>query len=122
MRLLPRFAARAWASLAGYFWTPCRICGREFGGFEWDDYGGHDGNIPKTWPLYNSSGFGICPTCTRQGVGCFAHAACVGVTRVHVGHGLHCLSERWDPAAVRRILAVAVQMEPVHTVKREERM
>lgn len=31
---LPRCVHRAWAALAGYFWMPCPICGRYFGGHE----------------------------------------------------------------------------------------
>ena len=31
---MPRFLHRWWASVAGYFWLPCPICGRMFGGHE----------------------------------------------------------------------------------------
>lgn len=30
----PRFLARAWAWLAGYFWLPCPSCKKHFAGFE----------------------------------------------------------------------------------------
>jgi hypothetical protein len=31
---LPRFLHRFWAWLNGYFWAPCPVCGRMFGGHE----------------------------------------------------------------------------------------
>ena len=31
---LPRWAHRLYANLLGYFWLPCPICGRNFGGHE----------------------------------------------------------------------------------------
>ncbi len=32
---LGRSCNRAYARLFGYFWIPCPICGRRFGGHEW---------------------------------------------------------------------------------------
>jgi hypothetical protein len=32
----PRWLNHLWAGLAGYFWLPCPLCGKEFGGHEWD--------------------------------------------------------------------------------------
>ena len=29
-----RWAHRLWAFLRGYFWIPCPVCGRDFGGHE----------------------------------------------------------------------------------------
>ena len=31
---LPRFIHAFWAGIRGYFWLPCPICGRKFGGHE----------------------------------------------------------------------------------------
>lgn len=31
----PRFLNQLWAFIAGYFWLPCPLCGRYFGGHEW---------------------------------------------------------------------------------------
>jgi len=33
--LLPRWVHRLRAHFGGYFWLPCPICGRRFGGHEW---------------------------------------------------------------------------------------
>lgn len=44
MKRGPRILHELWAWIAGYFWTPCPVCGREFGGHEWDGSG-----IPKRW-------------------------------------------------------------------------
>jgi hypothetical protein len=32
--MMPRFLAKLYANLHGYFWLPCRVCGENFGGFE----------------------------------------------------------------------------------------
>lgn len=32
--MLPRFAHKAYAKAMGYFWLPCPVCGRMFGGHE----------------------------------------------------------------------------------------
>jgi hypothetical protein len=34
VRELPRWLAKTRANLGGYFWLPCRVCGRMYGGFE----------------------------------------------------------------------------------------
>lgn len=31
----PRWIARVWAKLFGYFWLPCPVCQEPFAGFEW---------------------------------------------------------------------------------------
>lgn len=36
-RRLPRWTNRLYARVAGYFWVPCPICGRDFGGHEIGD-------------------------------------------------------------------------------------
>jgi hypothetical protein len=63
--------ARAYAQIMGYFWLPCPSCGVEFGGQQWRDINGHYSSIPAA----EGDGIGICPTCTRAGVGCRAWAA-----------------------------------------------
>lgn len=44
-----------YALIHGYFWLPCPICGKNFGGHEWDSNN----------TLYTSfhSGSGVCPDC-----------------------------------------------------------
>lgn len=48
------------ADMSGYFWTPCPICGTEFGGQEW-----HHGHLAKL----DGSGTAICPACATEGRG-----------------------------------------------------
>ena len=48
------------AFVTGYFWLPCPSCGNHFAGSEWADIDGHHSNIGDQ---------GICPDCTRAGVG-----------------------------------------------------
>lgn len=60
-----RWLHQAWAWLAGYFWLPCPLCGRPFGGHEWRrDAEGFAASIPA-----GATGLsdGICPRCTREG-------------------------------------------------------
>ena len=63
---------RLYASLLGYFWRPCPRCGREFGGHQWRERGGHLADIPVDDHVMR--GTAICPRCTRAGVGCRAWA------------------------------------------------
>lgn len=65
MSRLPRWSHRLYARIAGYFWLPCRLCARPFGGHEWRNI---DGNLSSiaTGP---TSSVAICPTCTRTGRG-----------------------------------------------------
>jgi len=74
-----RFRGLAWryARLLGYFWLPCQVCRREFGGHEWRKVNGHVSTIPDGWDqsVPMSLATGICPECTAAGVGCLAHAA-----------------------------------------------
>lgn len=37
--LLPRWMHCVYAAVLGYFWLPCPICGRNFGGHEWKEAG-----------------------------------------------------------------------------------
>lgn len=60
-RLVPtRFRAfhRAYAAALGFFWLPCPLCGREFGGHQ----SGKDIPDPTDPPLYIS----VCPPCSRE--------------------------------------------------------
>ncbi|MFB4275766.1 hypothetical protein ACBJ59_10775 [Nonomuraea sp. MTCD27] len=61
-----RRAHRAFADILGYFWTPCPLCGREFGGHEWRDTNGMIAATPKPDGTGDTA---ICPTCTRAGRG-----------------------------------------------------
>jgi hypothetical protein len=78
----PRWFHRWYAGTRGYFWLPCPICGRYFGGHEW---GGGDPDWPTSIPnldsektvvlsdgeslTYFTEGTGICPWCVRKGNG-----------------------------------------------------
>ena len=46
----------AYAFIQGYFWAPCPICGRNFGGHEWSE------------DLYIGNGIskGTCPWCVEE--------------------------------------------------------
>lgn len=59
---------KAIARARGYFWLPCPLCGREFGGHEWEDIDGLSSAI-YTDPTQPNIGTGICPVCTAQGKG-----------------------------------------------------
>jgi hypothetical protein len=62
-----RRAHRTYASLAGFFWLPCPLCGTMMSGHEWRDIDGKPSRIPKgDGP---GSFTGICPACTRAGLG-----------------------------------------------------
>ena len=60
-----RTVNKFYANIMGYFWAPCPLCGKYFGGHEWRDYGGKVPSIP-TGP---GRGKGICPDCTKSGKG-----------------------------------------------------
>lgn len=63
-----RWANRWYALWRGYFWAPCVLCGREYGGHEWRDIGGKPSCVYRT-PGEPATGTGICPWCTRDGKG-----------------------------------------------------
>lgn len=67
MSILPRWVHRACAFVGGYFWLPCPLCGDEFGGHEWRDRDGRPSGINV--PGEPGSQRGICPRCTRAGLG-----------------------------------------------------
>ena len=59
----PRFAARFWAWLNGYFWLPCDVCGESFAGFE------HVWGVPAMCD--DGRTYGVCPKpscqkCTQE--------------------------------------------------------
>lgn len=69
-----RLAGRLYARCAGYFWLPCPSCGEYFGGHE-RARSGHLDSVPHMYVSNRpAGGVAICPRCTRQGVGCRAHA------------------------------------------------
>lgn len=57
--LHPRWPHRLYARLNGYFWHPCPICGRKFGGHEWSAYGYE--SIPHATRPF--SAVAVCPWC-----------------------------------------------------------
>lgn len=70
---LPRWVHRLKASMLGYFWLPCPLCGRMFGGHEW--LPGAPG-LPSSIPSRRTGIVdGICPRCTRKGLGVDPFAA-----------------------------------------------
>ena len=71
-----RLLARLHAALSGQFWLPCHGCGRMYGGHEWSIIDGHFKVIPVGDQRASvRRAKGICPACTRSGVGCRAYAA-----------------------------------------------
>jgi hypothetical protein len=64
-RLAPyswRWFHRAYAWLHDYFWLPCPLCGRAFGG--------HEAGVSIPNPLKGpGSGIAVCSQCTRTGPG-----------------------------------------------------
>jgi len=57
----PRFLHRAYALLRGYFWLPCPMCGKKFGGHEWR-------TVNASIPIMGSpgKGRGICQRCSEK--------------------------------------------------------
>jgi len=54
----PRSVHKLWAELGGYFWMPCPVCGRLFGGHE------NDNSLPhSTLWLGPSTGQVVCTRC-----------------------------------------------------------
>lgn len=64
MSLLPRWVHHLFALVFGYFWHPCTLCKRRFGGHE---FGPRNGNSCTTDVAGRA--MGICPDCTRNGAG-----------------------------------------------------
>jgi hypothetical protein len=59
---------RAYARMHGFFWLPCPLCGRQFGGHEWRHIDGKPAAVYRD-PADPGHGTGICPSCTRAGLG-----------------------------------------------------
>ena len=59
---------RAYAYLRGYFWLPCILCGREYGGHEWNGDSVYT-NMPNAAGCTVHYARGICPQCSRAGKG-----------------------------------------------------
>ena len=52
---VPRFIHHIYAVSMGYFWLPCPVCNKMFGGHEW---------LPGNNLMYSlSGGKGVCPNC-----------------------------------------------------------
>jgi hypothetical protein len=56
------------AKWGGFFWIPCPLCGREFGGHEWRNIDRKPSSIPHP-DGRPGHGTAICPDCTRAGKG-----------------------------------------------------
>lgn len=69
--MIPRCLHQLYAFWLGYFWLPCPLCGKYFGGHEWKDRKGRSSRIVD--PARSRPGAtyrtGICPNCTRDGLG-----------------------------------------------------
>lgn len=66
----PADAPRTWhewyARAFGYFWMPCPLCGKHFGGHEWMTKSAMTCSIPDST---GSTSTAICPACTTTGRG-----------------------------------------------------
>lgn len=56
-----------YAQTHGYFWLPCPLCGKPFGGHEWRRAAGRPDSVPN--PMEPTQYVGICPRCTVAGRG-----------------------------------------------------
>ena len=56
---LPRWIHQLYALAMGYFWLPCPICGRYFGGHEWRD-------PAARIQLTGGRGIGVCDACIPE--------------------------------------------------------
>lgn len=92
-----RLLHRLYATLGGYFWLPCPLCGREFGGHEWREVGGHLSDIPDEVVVGFAGGTAICPRCTAAGAGCRAWAA-NAVTPYRTEYSTDCDCRLWEKA------------------------
>ena len=59
---LPRWIHKAYANLMGYFWHPCPICGRMFGGHEI----GHYVIERKRSSQWVQLGRSVCKNCVKE--------------------------------------------------------
>lgn len=53
---LPRWLHRLWARLWGFYWLPCPVCGRMYGGHETNAFGHSIKIADGTWRM-------TCPLC-----------------------------------------------------------
>ena len=73
---------RLYARLFGYFWAPCPLCGKHFGGHQWKDRRGMTASIRVLGRAMVTTENGalvqqlsapmlkaICPKCTKAGLG-----------------------------------------------------
>ena len=63
--VFPRWYHAVRAFLSGYFWLPCPICGKNFGGHEWRVGDGSDiwSGSEAEGMAAPSGGEGVCPRC-----------------------------------------------------------
>lgn len=64
---IPRRLHQLYAWALGYFWLPCPLCRRPFGGHEWRDIDGQVSSVPR--PAAPGTSWAICPRCTAVGRG-----------------------------------------------------
>lgn len=65
-----RWWNKFYARYAGYFWADCPVCGRMFGGHEWEtENRPHRSSLPTLIEKNHTVGTAICPDCTKLGVG-----------------------------------------------------
>lgn len=57
-RKQPRWLQHIKATLGGYFWQPCPLCGECFGGHEWSG----DSDLATSY----GEGIGVCDNCTAK--------------------------------------------------------
>jgi hypothetical protein len=115
--LLPRWIHQTYAFVAGYFWLPCPVCGRQVGGHEWRSVNGKPASIPRGGPGIRR---GICPVCAYEGRGNEPEPCSDGLGRLypfphwhpHNGKGL-CVrcGQAVDPA--RQPVAHGYEARPV---------
>lgn len=64
---------RKWNQLRAWwgnkFWLPCPLCNQMYGGHELHDIDGKPSHIPVDSGSGWSTFIGICPDCTRKGLG-----------------------------------------------------
>lgn len=62
---MPRWWHRFYAWLGGYFWLPCPVCGKHFGGHEWMT-GDPCCTVPDEIDGRYGVSIAICPACTLK--------------------------------------------------------
>lgn len=106
--------SRLRAYLTSTFWLSCPVCHYMHGGYQWRDRNGH---LPAIPIVGRTNGVAICPTCTKQGVGCYANArnrlAADGTPLdVYIGHGEHCLTDWSLITQITRAVTAATTSQP----------